>query len=170
MAIPQSQKKLPKKAPVPSKPKTKAKSKPRGKTTATRGGRRSGRFAKKAEDDEDKVQDEPNAEESPEKADEEEEPDEETLAFPVVITTYEMIIRDRAYLANYDWGYIVVDEGHRLKNLDCRLVQEIKKYHSAGRMILSGTPLQVSLTLPRPRPIFNSSILHRTTYRNCGLL
>ena len=63
--------------------------------------------------------------------------------FPVVITTYEMIIKDRAALAPYQWGYIVVDEGHRLKNLDCKLMREIKKYQSAGRLILTGTPLQV---------------------------
>lgn len=65
--------------------------------------------------------------------------------FPVIITTYEMIIRDRTHLAQYDWGYVVVDEGHRLKNIDCKLMQEIKKYPSAGRMILSGTPLQNNL-------------------------
>lgn len=64
--------------------------------------------------------------------------------FPVVITTYEMIIKDRIHLAHYNWGYIVVDEGHRLKNLDCKLMKEIKKYPSAGRMILTGTPLHVS--------------------------
>ncbi|KAF8838231.1 hypothetical protein BDN67DRAFT_955400 [Paxillus ammoniavirescens] len=65
--------------------------------------------------------------------------------FPVVITTYEIIIRDRPDLAKYNWGYIVVDEGHRLKNLNCRLIQEIKKYPSAGRMILTGTPLHNNL-------------------------
>lgn len=64
--------------------------------------------------------------------------------FPVVVTTYEIIIRDRPHLAHYNWGYIVVDEGHRLKNLECKLMQEIKKYTSAGRMILTGTPLHVS--------------------------
>lgn len=64
--------------------------------------------------------------------------------FPVVVTTYEMIIRDQLHLSKYNWGYIVVDEGHRLKNLNCRLVQEIKRYTSAGRMILTGTPLHVS--------------------------
>lgn len=66
-------------------------------------------------------------------------------SFPAVITTYEMIIKDRQFLANYNWGYIVVDEGHRLKNFDCKLMQEIKKYESAGRMILTGTPLHVSI-------------------------
>lgn len=69
--------------------------------------------------------------------------DEEINIFPVVVTTYEMIIRDRVHLAQYKWGYVVVDEGHRLKNLDCKLMQEIKKYPSAGRMILTGTPLHV---------------------------
>ncbi|KAJ4482453.1 SNF2 family DNA-dependent ATPase [Lentinula aciculospora] len=69
----------------------------------------------------------------------------QALKFPVVVTTYEMIIKDRAYLAGYNWGYIVVDEGHRLKNLDCTLTREIKKYSSASRMILTGTPLHNNL-------------------------
>ncbi|KAF9484590.1 hypothetical protein BDN70DRAFT_106207 [Pholiota conissans] len=68
-----------------------------------------------------------------------------TAAFPIVLTTYDIIIRDRKYLQRYDWGYIVVDEGHRLKNLNCKLMQEIKKFPSAGRMILTGTPLHNNL-------------------------
>ncbi|KAF9530771.1 SNF2 family N-terminal domain-containing protein [Crepidotus variabilis] len=71
--------------------------------------------------------------------------DDFTAAFPVVLTTYDIIIRDRAFLQHYSWGYIVVDEGHRLKNLDCKLMKEIKKYPSAGRMILTGTPLHNNL-------------------------
>ncbi|KAG2070844.1 hypothetical protein BDR04DRAFT_1231463 [Suillus decipiens] len=66
-------------------------------------------------------------------------------SFPVIVTTYEMILKDRVHLSAYNWGYIVVDEGHRLKNLDCKLMQEIKKYPSAGRMILTGTPLHNNL-------------------------
>ncbi|PPR04302.1 hypothetical protein CVT24_013375 [Panaeolus cyanescens] len=66
-------------------------------------------------------------------------------SFPIVLTTYDMIIKDRAHLAHYDWGYIVVDEGHRLKNMDCKLMKEIKKFTSAGRMILTGTPLHNNL-------------------------
>jgi ATP-dependent DNA helicase len=71
-------------------------------------------------------------------------PPQTRASFPVVVTTYEMILKDRVHLSAYHWGYIVVDEGHRLKNLDCKLMQEIKKYPSAGRMILTGTPLHVS--------------------------
>ena len=64
--------------------------------------------------------------------------------FPVVVTTYEMIIKDRKHLARYDWGQVIVDEGHRLKNTDSILMREIKKYPSAGRLLLTGTPLHVS--------------------------
>jgi len=44
----------------------------------------------------------------------------DTNTFPIIITTYEMVIRDRSYLCRYDWKFIVVDEGHRLKNLNCK--------------------------------------------------
>jgi ATP-dependent DNA helicase len=65
-------------------------------------------------------------------------------SFPVVITIYEMIIEDRVHLAKYDWCQVIVDEGHRLKNMDSILMREIKKYPSEGRMLLTGTPLHVS--------------------------
>ncbi|KAK6537587.1 hypothetical protein TWF694_011767 [Orbilia ellipsospora] len=65
--------------------------------------------------------------------------------FPIVCTSYEIIMNDRKYLAAYDWKYIVVDEGHRLKNFNCRLVRELEKYPSANRLLLTGTPLQNNL-------------------------
>ncbi|KAH9914362.1 SNF2 family N-terminal domain-containing protein [Epithele typhae] len=66
--------------------------------------------------------------------------------FPVVITTYQVVINDRAELAKYHWGFIVVDEGHRLKNIDCVLMREIKRLPSDARMVLTGTPLQNNLS------------------------
>lgn len=41
---------------------------------------------------------------------------------PCVITSYEVAMMDRKYLQNYDWRYLVVDEGHRIKNTHCRLI------------------------------------------------
>jgi ATP-dependent DNA helicase len=38
-----------------------------------------------------------------------------------------------------------VDEGHRLKNLDCKLIRELKTYESVNRLLLTGTPLQNNL-------------------------
>ncbi|RDX45961.1 hypothetical protein OH76DRAFT_1407538 [Lentinus brumalis] len=66
--------------------------------------------------------------------------------FPVVLTTYQIVINDRAELAKYHWGFIVVDEGHRLKNIDCVLMREIKRIPSAARLVLTGTPLQNNLS------------------------
>ncbi|ORY32001.1 SNF2 family N-terminal domain-domain-containing protein [Naematelia encephala] len=68
-----------------------------------------------------------------------------TQTFPVVVTTYEMCMKDRKFLSGFQWKFIVVDEGHRLKNLDCKLIRELKTYTSANRMILTGTPLHNNL-------------------------
>lgn len=65
--------------------------------------------------------------------------------FPVVVTSYEVIMNDRRFLQHYQWKYVVVDEGHRLKNLNCRLIQELKRYDTANRLLLTGTPLQNNL-------------------------
>ncbi len=65
--------------------------------------------------------------------------------FPIVCTSYEICMRDKKYLANYHWRFIVVDEGHRLKNFNCKLVKELKQYPTEGRLILTGTPLQNNL-------------------------
>jgi ATP-dependent DNA helicase len=75
-------------------------------------------------------------------------PPNQMTTFPVVITTYEMIIRDTAELGMYKWGFIVVDEGHRLKNMECRLIRELKSLNADSRMVLTGTPLHVSVYLP----------------------
>ncbi|GAN03057.1 helicase [Mucor ambiguus] len=67
-------------------------------------------------------------------------------AFPVIITSYEIIMNDRKLLQRYNWKYIVIDEGHRLKNMNCKLIRELKSYSSANRLLLSGTPLQNNLS------------------------
>ncbi|WVQ64621.1 uncharacterized protein L199_002788 [Kwoniella botswanensis] len=69
----------------------------------------------------------------------------DTSSFPIVITTFEICMRDKQFLSGLLWKFIVVDEGHRLKNLDCKLIRELKSYTSANRMILTGTPLHNNL-------------------------
>ncbi|KAJ7387931.1 hypothetical protein OS493_001283 [Desmophyllum pertusum] len=68
------------------------------------------------------------------------------FAFPVVITSYEICMRDQKSMHALDWKYIIVDEGHRIKNLNCRLVRELKTYVAANRLLLTGTPLQNNLS------------------------
>ncbi|CAM9814495.1 unnamed protein product, partial [Scytosiphon promiscuus] len=65
--------------------------------------------------------------------------------FPIVVTSYEVSIIDRAALQGYAWQYLIIDEGQRIKNASCRLVQELKKLPSENRLLLSGTPIQNTL-------------------------
>lgn len=66
--------------------------------------------------------------------------------FNAIITSYQIVMIDKKYFRGIQWKYIIVDEGHRIKNLNCKLVRELKSYDSANRLLLTGTPLQNNLT------------------------
>lgn len=65
--------------------------------------------------------------------------------YPIIVTSYEIIVRDAKFLRKYDWKYVIVDEGHRIKNMNCRLIMELKSLNTANRLLLTGTPLQNKL-------------------------
>jgi len=65
--------------------------------------------------------------------------------FPVIVTSYEICMLDRAALSKFKFKYLVIDEGQRVKNRDCRLVRELKKLQTENRLLLSGTPIQNTL-------------------------
>lgn len=68
-----------------------------------------------------------------------------TEKFPVVCTSYEMVLKDRASLSKINWEFIIIDEGHRMKNFDSKLFRELKSFTSATRLLITGTPLQNNL-------------------------
>lgn len=68
-----------------------------------------------------------------------------TEKFPVVCTSYEMVLKDRAALSKINWEFIIIDEGHRMKNFDSKLFRELKAFTSATRLLITGTPLQNNL-------------------------
>merc|ERR1719232_1482363 len=66
--------------------------------------------------------------------------------FNTLVTTYEYIIKDKAVLSKFRWKYMIIDEGHRMKNHHCKLTQILNTYYTAGnRILLTGTPLQNKL-------------------------
>ncbi|XP_048361095.1 lymphoid-specific helicase [Sphaerodactylus townsendi] len=65
---------------------------------------------------------------------------------PVVITSFEIAMRDRHSLQNFYWKYLIVDEGHRIKNMNCRLIKELKQFRTDNKLLLTGTPLQNNLS------------------------
>ncbi|KAK3378937.1 SNF2 family N-terminal domain-containing protein [Lasiosphaeria ovina] len=68
-----------------------------------------------------------------------------TDKFPIVCTSYEMVLKDRASLSKINWEFIIIDEGHRMKNFDSKLFRELKTFTSATRLLITGTPLQNNL-------------------------
>ncbi|EKX55328.1 hypothetical protein GUITHDRAFT_62679 [Guillardia theta CCMP2712] len=69
--------------------------------------------------------------------------------FQVLIVQYEMAMKseDMRNLKTFTWSYIIVDEGHRLKNKDSKLFIVLsKEYTSKRKLILTGTPLQNNIT------------------------
>ena len=66
--------------------------------------------------------------------------------FNTLFTSYEYIMKDKAVLKRIVWQYIVVDEGHRMKNANSKFAQTLgNSYKSRNRLLLTGTPLQNNL-------------------------
>ncbi len=65
--------------------------------------------------------------------------------FPVLVTSFEICMVDRPVLQQYDWKFLILDEGHRIKNRNCRLVNELRQLRTASRLLLTGTPIQNTL-------------------------
>ncbi|XP_052277549.1 chromodomain-helicase-DNA-binding protein 1-like isoform X3 [Dreissena polymorpha] len=72
-------------------------------------------------------------------------PGNKRLKFNVVVTTYEILLKDKAFLGAVSWAELVVDEAHRLKNTDSLLYRTLMEFKSNHRLLITGTPLQNSL-------------------------
>ncbi|KAI9522129.1 putative global transcription activator SNF2L2, partial [Dissostichus eleginoides] len=85
--------------------------------------------------------------------------------FNVLLTTYEYIIKDKNILAKIRWKYMIVDEGHRMKNHHCKLTQVLNTHYVAPRrLLLTGTPLQNKL--PELWALLN--FLLPTIFKSCN--
>ncbi|KAH0628109.1 hypothetical protein JD844_008841 [Phrynosoma platyrhinos] len=72
-------------------------------------------------------------------------PQTKRLKFNILLTTYEILLKDKSFLGGLNWAFIGVDEAHRLKNDDSLLYKTLIDFKSNHRLLITGTPLQNSL-------------------------
>ena len=65
--------------------------------------------------------------------------------FDVCVTSYEICLIEKSALKKFSFEYIVIDEAHRIKNVDSILAQIVRAFMSRGRLLITGTPLQNNL-------------------------
>lgn len=63
--------------------------------------------------------------------------------FDALITTFEMILSDCPELREIEWRCVIIDEAHRLKNRNCKLLDSLK------HMDLVGAPRSPSALPPQ---------------------
>ncbi|KAJ1978430.1 ATP-dependent DNA helicase Hrp3 [Dimargaris xerosporica] len=67
------------------------------------------------------------------------------LLFNVVLTTYELVLKDRDLLGDIRWAFLAVDEAHRLKNRQSLLSEALRGFQVTNCLLVTGTPLQNSV-------------------------
>ncbi|XP_044800394.1 chromodomain-helicase-DNA-binding protein 1-like isoform X3 [Bubalus kerabau] len=65
--------------------------------------------------------------------------------FHVLLTTYEICLKDASFLKSFPWSVLVVDEAHRLKNQSSLLHKTLSEFSVVFTLLLTGTPIQNSL-------------------------
>ncbi|KAK2629095.1 hypothetical protein QTJ16_002198 [Diplocarpon rosae] len=60
----------------------------------------------------------------------------------IIITSYDICRNDAEILTALNWNYLVLDEGHLIKNPRAKVTIAVKRLRSNHRLILSGTPIQ----------------------------
>ena len=66
----------------------------------------------------------------------------DVVKFDVLVTTYSCFNIDVLELTCIKWQAVIVDEGHRLRNVKSKLLFALQQLSSDFRLLLTGTPLQ----------------------------
>ncbi|OQR77427.1 TATA-binding protein-associated factor-like [Tropilaelaps mercedesae] len=64
----------------------------------------------------------------------------------VIVASYDLVRNDIDFFSAIRWNYVILDEGHVIKNNKTKLSRAIKQLRASHRLILSGTPIQNNVT------------------------
>jgi len=59
----------------------------------------------------------------------------------VILTTFEIIMREKTDLTKLNYEYLILDEAQRIKNDQSVLSQYLRNFKTRNRVLLTGTPL-----------------------------
>ncbi|KAK7076758.1 DNA excision repair protein ERCC-6 [Halocaridina rubra] len=63
----------------------------------------------------------------------------------ILITSYTGLHSQLDILLRYNWHYLILDEGHKIRNPEAQITIAVKRFETPHRLILSGSPIQNSL-------------------------
>lgn len=67
----------------------------------------------------------------------------ETIAnYDVVLTTYQLVLRDQAFYDEQQFHYLILDEAQAIKNAKAKTTQAIFQVQAKHRLCLTGTPME----------------------------
>jgi Superfamily II DNA/RNA helicases, SNF2 family len=67
-------------------------------------------------------------------------------SYNIVLTTYGVVRNEYEQLRNYEFLYIILDESQTIKNPESKIFQAVTELKSMHRLVLTGTPIENSLT------------------------
>ena len=64
---------------------------------------------------------------------------------PIVITSYATLLLLGELITSIDWHYVILDEGHKIRNPDAKVTILCKQFRTSHRIVVSGSPIQNNL-------------------------
>lgn len=64
----------------------------------------------------------------------------------IIITSYLGILKFKGNLLEHNWHYIILDEGHKIRNPTTKISVALKQFRTPHRLMLTGSPMQNNLT------------------------
>lgn len=66
----------------------------------------------------------------------------EDAPFHVLVTSYQLVVSDVAYLQKMKWQYMILDEAQAIKSSQSSRWKVLLGFHCRNRLLLTGTPIQ----------------------------
>ena len=63
----------------------------------------------------------------------------------VLITSYSGVLGHKDLLVKTEWHYVILDEGHKIRNAEAKVTKVVKQFSTPHRLLLTGSPMQNSL-------------------------